>query len=142
MTITNRPSAPTVSVNTGWSNQLQVAWNLIPSATSYTILRSTDGSNYTAIGTTAADYVTYTDFTVSPNTKYYYEVIANNPLGNSSAGTASATSYLPTPAGLTLTQGRVRLVLQWTAVTRRDWLPNPAVYRQHEFQSHRHDDGR
>ena len=117
MTITNRPSAPTVSVSTGWSNQLQVAWNLIPSATSYTVLRSPDGSNYTAIGTTAADYVTYTDFTVSPNTKYYYEVIANNPLGNSSAGTASATSYLPTPAGLTLTQGAGPLVLQWTAVT-------------------------
>jgi autotransporter-associated beta strand protein len=118
VTIVNRPSAPTVTVNTGWANQLQVAWNLIPSATSYTVLRSTDGVNYTTVGTTAADYVTYTDFTVSPNTKYYYEVVADNAaVGNSTAGSASATAYLPTPTGLTITQEAGPLALQWTSVT-------------------------
>ena len=117
VTIVNRPSAPTVTVNTGWASQLQITWSQIPSATSYTVLRSTDGVNYTSLGTSPADYVTYTDFTVSPNTKYYYEVVANNQVGNSAAGTASATSYLSTPTGLTITQGAGQLGLQWTAVT-------------------------
>ena len=116
VTIVNRPSAPSVTVNSGWANQLQLTWSQVPSATSYTVLRSTDGVNYTAISTAAADYVTYTDFTVSPNTKYYYEVVANNPVGSSTAAAASATSYLSTPAGLTITQEAGPLALQWTAV--------------------------
>jgi autotransporter-associated beta strand protein len=116
-TIVNRPSAPSTSVNGGWAYQLQVAWNLIPSATSYTVLRSTDGVNYSTIGTTPADDVTYTDFTVNPDSKYWYEVIANNPVGSSTGSTALGISSLPVPTGLTITQGAGQLALQWTAVS-------------------------
>ena len=117
ITIVNRPTAPTVTVDTGWSNQLQVDWNLIPSATSYTVLRSTDDVNFTTIGTSAANNTTYTDFTASPNTEYYYEVVANSTVGSSTAGSGSGVTSLTTVSGVAITQGTGQLSLQWTAVT-------------------------
>jgi len=117
VTIANRPSAPSVEVNAGWPYQLQVAWNLIPAATSYTVLRSTDGVHYSAVGTTPADDTTYTDTGLTANTQYWYEVVADSTLGNSAAATATGVTAMLAPTGLAITQGTDQLALQWNAET-------------------------
>lgn len=49
----------------------------------FTIERSTDGVNFTAIASVGQNVTTYTDNTVSPATTYYYQVEAYNASGSS-----------------------------------------------------------
>ena len=72
------PAAPTAaavsptSVNLAWTDK-------DANATSYTILRSTDGKTYASVGTvTSGSANTFTDGTVKAATTYYYEVEATH----------------------------------------------------------------
>ncbi|CAN5256511.1 hypothetical protein BH11PLA2_BH11PLA2_11050 [soil metagenome] len=67
------------------SNSVVLNWTAVAAATGYRIERSPDNTTFTSVGTTTAA-VTFTDSTVSPETEYYYRVIATNASTESAAG--------------------------------------------------------
>jgi hypothetical protein len=59
----------------------------------YQILRSTNGTSYSAIATVAGQTAsTYADTTVAGGTKYFYEVRATAPGGVATSSSSSATT--------------------------------------------------
>ncbi len=91
----------------------------------FDVERSTDGINYSPVGTTAGDVTTLLDSSLTANTVYYYRVRGINGIG---AGTysavASASTVLPTsipraPSGLIANSDdginyfRNQMVLRW-----------------------------
>lgn len=84
------PSAPTtnlVVLQTGNGNNL-ISWPIVPTATSYSVERSTDGVTFTVVGTPVVNL--YQDTSVTVGTLYYYQVAATN-----ISGTSSYTPSLP-----------------------------------------------
>ncbi len=96
-TTLNAPVSVTAAASSWWVN---VSWtNADPSATGYTLLRSTDGTNFSPIATiTSAATTSYSDKTVSAGTTYNYEVQATTP-GFASAASAASKVVAPTLAG-------------------------------------------
>ncbi len=70
-----------------------VTWDPIVGATSYTVQRSTDGINFTTVGTPATN--NYLDSTVSVGTAYYYQVASTGTGGTSSYVTSYPPSITP-----------------------------------------------
>ncbi len=117
--IASRPAAPgSLGVNVMSHSQLQLHWSAVPSATGFTVYRSTDGINYTAVGTSPANYDSYTDTGLNIDTKYYYQVVANSSVGTSStASSVASTTQLPNVVGLVFTvQTSTQLAFHWSAV--------------------------
>ena len=79
--------------------------------------RSTNGSTYTFLGYTMAGVTAYTDTGLSPSTKYYYRVRAENVAGNSGYATYTYTTSngIPdAPSGLTASSiSSNKVVLTW-----------------------------
>ena len=66
-----------------------------PHVTGYGVLRSTNGSSYSAIGTVSADSAFYSDSTVQGlGTTYWYEIEALSPYGSVRSHSVSATTPL------------------------------------------------
>lgn len=86
MAIPSAPFANTVILQAGNLNTL-VSWPIISGATSYSVQRSTDGVNFTVVGTPAVN--NFLDTTVLVGVLYYYQVAAVN-ISGTSAYTASA----------------------------------------------------
>jgi fibronectin type 3 domain-containing protein len=114
------PAAPTGLAATAGAAQASLTWNASASATSYTLLRATSSGAETTLisGVTTASYI---DTALTPGTTYYYEVVAVNPNGPSSASAeAWATPFEAnppaTPTGLSATPGLQSVALNWTAV--------------------------
>jgi fibronectin type 3 domain-containing protein len=86
------PPAPT-GVTAGWSGtQANLAWNMVGTANSYKVKRSTDGSNYSTIasGVTTNAYV---NTGLTAGTSYYYTVSSVNACGESApSATVCASS--------------------------------------------------
>ena len=80
--------------------------------------RSTNGTTYTFLGYTQAGVTAFRDTGLTPSTKYYYRVSAENPAGNSGYATYTYTtsSGIPdAPSGLTASSVSAnRVVLAWT----------------------------
>ena len=70
-----QPGTPRLDVGVG---QVQVSWAPSPLATTYTVLRSTDGSSFTPVGTTSDAFLV--DAAVTPGTAFY-EVLATGAAG-------------------------------------------------------------
>ena len=117
VSIVNCPSFGRVILTALWSNQVDLHWSSVLSATGFTIYRSTDNVNFTAVGTSPENYFNYTDTTVAAGTMYYYQVVANGVVGNSLAGTVTALPLISPPSGLTISQGASQLALHWNAVS-------------------------
>lgn len=125
VTITNRPNPPTdLTVANTWYGQVELQWLGsgtqfdVPSAASFTIYRSTDGTNYTPIGTSPANLDEYIDSTVTAGTPYWYYVVSNNSVGSSVPSAAvTTTPTIDTPVQLSLTQGTNQIALQWLSVS-------------------------
>jgi hypothetical protein len=88
------PDAPTAVSAVAGINQATVSWtpgaNGGAAITSYTVNYSTDGTNYTAFGTTFSNSPgTVTG--LSPSTEYTFKVFATNTNGNSSDSAASSS---------------------------------------------------
>ncbi len=81
------PTMPSSLKATAISNdQIDLTWqNNSANETSFTIERSTNGVNFTAVATVSAYADSYTDGDLAPSTQYVYEVIANNAAGSSGA---------------------------------------------------------
>ncbi len=93
-----KPNAPTgLSVSAQASTQAKLTWTdgSLGSTASFNIQRSTDGVNFSTIGSTLAGTTTYLDQGLAPGGSYTYRVTATNSAGTSSpSNTASVT--LPT----------------------------------------------
>ena len=93
-----------VTATANGAGSISLSWtdsNTSATETNINILRSTDGVNYTPVGTVAAGTTTYTDNLLSADTQYYYEIQAEN-AGNDAAASAAvnattAAATLPTP---------------------------------------------
>jgi fibronectin type 3 domain-containing protein len=99
----------TSSVNLTWKDNDS-------SAKGYYVLRATDGTNFSTIGTlNSASAAGYTDTTVTSGHAYQYEVKAFNGTATSAASNVDyVVTPLLTPTGLTATVSGATINLQWT----------------------------
>jgi hypothetical protein len=109
-----KPSMP-IALNAGAisSSQITLTWRNTPSGqTNNKIMRSTDGVNYTQVGTTPANATTFTDSLLSPSTSYTYRIVASNSAGDSDpSNSSSATTFSATAVPVYLSD------LTWTSAT-------------------------
>src|SRR6266849_3400570 len=100
-TLAAPPAAPSNLVATAASSsQINLSWtNNASNQTGFKVERSTDGTTFTQIATTAATATTYSDGGLLPSAQYFYRVRATNSVGDSAySNTASATTLVAPPA--------------------------------------------
>ena len=105
------PSGPT---------QVNLTWTDVAGASTYTIFRSTDGTNFTALTlpALAGNVDAYSDTTAAPATSYTYKIVGTNSTGASVATTASALTVPSVVGGLNTTLvSDTEIDLSWTADT-------------------------
>jgi titin len=72
---------------------IDLSWNSVTDAHSYTLEKSTDDSNWSVIVTTSE--TSYSDYALHTGTTYYYRILASNGIGTSSfSAPVSATTQL------------------------------------------------
>lgn len=109
VTSTSIPAVPTLTATPASSTQINLSWTNVASENGYEIDRSSDGTVWTALTTTAADVTTYNDNGLTANTMYYYRVrsyAGTSPsqirsdnsaaVSATTSGTVSATPGTPT----------------------------------------------
>jgi len=90
MSIPFTPIQPVLQTGNG-KNFL--TWPIVVGATGYSIQRSTDGLNFTTVGTSVSP--TYLDSAVSVGTQYYYTVASTNTDGTSPYAASYPTNITP-----------------------------------------------
>ena len=112
--ITPETPTPVTPLNlnaTAGNSKIDLTWDAVEKATSYTIKRSTTaGGPYTAIATDITD-ISYTDTDVKNGTTYYYIVSAINAgaeIGNSNEAYAQPTESQTPP----ITDSKLKVVLE------------------------------
>ena len=106
------PAAPTGLLATASSSSaIALSWtDNATNETGYYIQRSTDGTNYTQVGSVGAGVTSYSDSGLSASTKYYYRVCDYNAGGTSAyTNIASATTQAAPTQTTTTTQ-----TIAWT----------------------------
>jgi titin len=96
---TTRASAPGLTLTVMSSAQINLSWTNVLGETGYRIERSLNGSDWSVIGTTAANVVTLSNANLTAGTVYSYRVFAVNAGGDSLAGSSYATTVLVAPTG-------------------------------------------
>lgn len=88
------PNAPTnLTLNVVSSTQINLTWtDNSNNESGFKIERKIEGGSYLEIASVGVNVTSYNDTSLSPNTKYYYKVIAYNSFGQSSSNEASATT--------------------------------------------------
>ena len=87
---------------------------------SFRIQRSLDGtSSWTTVGTVIENVTTYSDNSLSPNTTYYYRIIAYNAIGDSTASTKKSAKTLIAPPNapsdiIVSAISATQLLVEWT----------------------------
>jgi hypothetical protein len=107
--------APPTAVNAAPGNaQVALSWESSPTATSYTVERSTtNGGPYSVIASNVATSA-YTDTRLTNATTYYYVIASVSALGESpNSAQASATPVAPVPLIGSLSSNS-QIVLSWT----------------------------
>jgi hypothetical protein len=100
-----------VILQTG-NGQNFLTWQISAGATTYAVQRSTDGVNFSALGSAAEN--SYLDSTATVGTLYYYQVASVNVSGTSGYAASSPTSIVPcTPGQINL--GYIRYLAQLKA---------------------------
>ncbi len=80
------PATPTKVVATGGTGQVGLSWATVAGASSYSILRGTTPGGEDSVPIQAGVVATsFTDTTAAPGTTYYYQIVAVNSVGTSSA---------------------------------------------------------
>jgi fibronectin type 3 domain-containing protein len=117
--VLQRPAAPMGLAATPGDAQVSLTWTASASASSYHLKRSTTSGAETQIS--APTSTNYTDTGLTNGTKYFYEVSAVNPGGESAnSSEVSATPVAPlstpaTPTGLQIAGGNAQVNLSWNA---------------------------
>lgn len=91
------PSAPITPVLQTGNGQILVSWDLVATATSYKVQRSTDGITFTTVGTPTPSL--YLDTTAVVGTAYFYQIAATNGSGDSAFTASYPTSIVPALPG-------------------------------------------
>ena len=90
------PDAPTaLSATAASASVVNLSWTASPTATTYTIYRSSSNSGFTTSIATGVSSATYSDTGLSASTQYYYEVAGVNSSGegpNSSSANATTNA--------------------------------------------------
>jgi hypothetical protein len=117
------PDAPTAVSGTHGNTTVDLTWSA-PSSdggsaiTSYTVKYSTDGTNYTAFGSTFPS-TSGTVTGLTNGTPYTFKVVATNVNGDSADSSASAAVTPSTtpgaPTGVSGTHGNTSVALTWSA---------------------------
>jgi phosphodiesterase/alkaline phosphatase D-like protein len=97
--------------------EIDLAWeNDDPNATAIQVLRSTDGTTFTALPSLDGSSSSYADTGLTPNTPYWYQVITEGPGGSSAVATVqTSTPSVDAPSGLTAAGiSTSEIDLQWT----------------------------
>lgn len=92
------------------NSQVYISADITAGATSYPVLRSTDGVSFTEVAAPATPG--YLDTSVVANTLYYYKLAARNTSGDSNA--SASQSIIPTATAV-MSLSAVRLLAQQTA---------------------------
>lgn len=74
------------------NSQVYLSWDIVPGASTYPVLRSTDGVTFAQIAAPAVN--NYLDTSVTVNTLYYYQVQASNGTASPSSPTQTAIATL------------------------------------------------
>ncbi len=106
------PAAPSnLSATAASSSSINLKWtDNSTNESSFTVQRSTDGTNFTSVGTAAAGATTYSDSGLAAATAYTYRVTATNAAGssawsNTASATTAASSQIVYSGPITITQG-------------------------------------
>lgn len=104
------PATPTNVYLQQGNGEVYISADISAGATSYPVLRSTDGVTFSEIAAPSSPQ--YLDTSVTEDTLYYYQLSARNTDGDSSA--SSSQSIIPTATGV-MSLGALRLLSQQTA---------------------------
>lgn len=104
------PAVPTNFWAQSGDQRVYLSWDIMATATSYQVQRSTDGVSYTVVASPAVNF--YNDTSGVIGTTYYYQVASTNISGNSAYTTAQIT--VPVLPGQN-TLGSLRLQAQQRA---------------------------
>jgi len=95
-TLAGAPSAPaSISITNVTSSGVTLNWVAPGGQTGYNIYRSTDGVNFTAVGTASATATSWNDSGLSGSTSYVYELGAFNATGETRSAMAGVTTAAP-----------------------------------------------
>jgi hypothetical protein len=94
------------------NGQNYLTWSIVAGATSYDVQRSTDGVNFTSVGTPAVN--SYLDTTVVVGTNYYYKVASVSTAGTSPYNPSYPVSITPCLPG-DMNLGYIRYLAQLRA---------------------------
>lgn len=112
------PPAPYAVYASPDSGQVPLRWLQSFGATSYNVLRSTNGgSSYVTVATGVTN-ASYIDKSVASSTTYHYAIQAVNAAGtssNSPADSATTAATPPVPTGLLALSGNAQATLLWNA---------------------------
>lgn len=116
------PNVPaSLTATAASSTQINLAWSDSSNETSYTLERSTDGTNFSVRATLNGGVTSFADTGLSPATQYWYRVRAVNGAGTSSySNTATATTLAPPPAA----PSNLTLALATSTSIRLTWVDN------------------
>jgi hypothetical protein len=89
------PSTPTNLYVQQGNGQVYLEWDLTPGALTYSVQRSTDGVNFTQVGTPSVN--NFLDRTTLVQVQYYYQVAAVN--GSGTSAYTAAQTIVPVPVG-------------------------------------------
>lgn len=109
MSIPYQPTQPVLQTGNG---QNFLTWPIVVGATSYTIQRSTDGVNFTNLGTSPT--ANYLDPTPAVGTNYFYQVASTNVSGSSAYTPSYPPSIVPCLPGQ-INLGYIRYMSQLRA---------------------------
>lgn len=112
------PAAPAALAATAvGASQIHLTWNDVAAATGFVVQRSPDGaSGWTAIASVATGQTQFDDSGLSPNTSYFYRIVATNSAGPSAASNTATATTDGLVYGLT-NDARVEAIDLKTAVT-------------------------
>lgn len=119
------------------NRQVYISWDLLSTATSYSVQRSLDGLTFSTIATPTTPY--YLDTTVTVGTQYYYQVAGIN--GSGTGPYSTPQSIVPSPTS-ELSLGELRLRAQQRAdrvnsnfVTLPEWnfFINQSMYELYDL---------
>ena len=113
------PAINSLSVSSISASVLNLSWSVIGTATTYTLFRSLDGSNFTSQSRTTS--TSFSDSGLSAGTLYYYKVTGRNAGGESNLETAPVASNWtrpssPSPAPSVSSIDSQKLNVSWNGV--------------------------
>jgi hypothetical protein len=99
-TLVDPPAQTVLRVTSRSRTTIDLAWDDVADETSYRVERSADGeTDWVAIGTSGQDITTYTDADLTPETTYFYRVVATNEGGSSPPSNVVSETTKPGASG-------------------------------------------